>query len=1234
MVSTLEILSTNPIPLKPKPLPPVSSPRLSPLPAGIPGVSLLCLSLGGTWRFHPSPEKEFWKKKKGEGPGWKPIQVPGEWTMQGFRVKPGTAAAYRRTFRIPPSWEGLRVKLRCDGVYSKAEVYLNGRPAGSHTGGFTPFELDVTDLVRTGGNEISLAVTNESIQDTLSCGSQYAAHQLGGITRRIRLFPLPSLNVASFHAFPFFEKNGRDARLELKVRTAAEGDPPAGKKKIHFRILGPLPGEKTILFSEYFLSELEKGASSTAEFVLHVPSPEKWDPEHPRLYRLEASLLAGETLLETTFRRIGFREIRIEGNRFLVNGVAVKLRGADRHEIDPLRGRSLAPGDWRLDALLFKKANVNYIRTSHYPPDEAFLDACDEIGLFVEEEAPLCWVGHGAAPVWRKWNPWDRKFYPHLVKPILEMIERDADHPSVILWSLANESAWTPNFARAFQEARGKDPSRPFTFHDQCWGSFNNHGSRTQVGNFHYPGPGGPDRAAREDRPILFGEYCHVSDYDRSEIAADPGVRDIWGEGLHRMWEKILSVQACLGGAIWAGIDDIFLLPSGEVKGYGPWGLLDMWRRPKPEYWNAKKTYSPVKILTKRIPPGSRPIRLEVLNRHIFSDLSEGSFQWKLAPRGKGVLRASLPPGAHGWIDIDPGGPPREGDALEIRFFGPQGFLEDVYRIPVGRPSTKLPFPLPGEELPPVRVFGSKGSITVEGKDFRLSFDKGSGLLKEARRDGKPILTGGPFLVILPLKGGPCRPDFTKDITPFNELLPGWKALSVQASRSGKAAMVQVKGRYPGAEGSFTITISPSGRMTVQYDFVVKKKVNPRQWGAAFRLAGDCAVLSWRRKSLWSWYPPDHIGRTAGEAQALPPGARVDPWARRHPKHPWSLDANQLGTRDFRSTKKDVYWAALRAPSGEGILVNGGGKRSVRAWLGEGRPFLLFAGFTTMGSEGFFASHVRGERRPLAPGDHVLRNVPDLVDVRTTLKLLDVLGADSEMRRGKLRLSTQDLCCFEAPYDLVRTMRAIVEKQIDWFRSGKETDLKPVILNDIAEMIEMDISTISRVTKEKYVQTPYGVYELKYFFNDRMATSNGEEVATRTIKAKLREIIENEDKAKPLSDQAIADLLKQEGFPIARRTVQKYRVQHFATCRRQAEADIRDTQQGVCFGIGNNAEGFACSLGMYNNTSGIAVGNNNTIDENVCRSNISLLSDTYHSPIVIFDLGKSCYINFQHTINP
>ncbi len=966
VVSALKLWSASPSPLKPRPFPVIPSPRLSPPPVEIPGASPLRLSLDGSWLFHPSPGKGFWKKNGGEDKGWRPIQVPGEWVMQGFRVKPGTAAAYRRTFRLPPSWKGFRVKLRCDGVYSKAQVYVNGRPAGSHEGGFTPFELDVTDLVKPGRNRIALAVTSESLQDILSCGSQYAAHQLGGITRRIYLFPLPGLNLASFHAYPSFEKNGKDARLEVKLRPAEEGKTSPGPKKIRFTLSGPIPSKARVLDATYPLpvSKEEK------TFVLSVPAPRKWDPEHPNLYVLEASLLAGGALLEKTSRRVGFREIRIEGNRLLVNGVPVKLRGADRHEIDPLRGRSLAPGDWRRDALLFKKANVNYIRTSHYPPGEAFLEACDEIGLFVEEEAPLCWVGHGAAPIWRKWNPSDRKFYPHLVKPILEMIERDATHPSILMWSLANESAWTPNFARAFQAARRRDPTRPFTFHDQCWGSYNNHGSDTQVANIHYPGPGGPARADLVGRPVLFGEYCHVADYDRSEVETDPGIRDIWGEGHHKMWEKMLAHPGCLGGAVWAGIDDIFLLPSGEPKGYGPWGLLDAWRRPKPEYWNAKKTYSPVKVRTKRIEPGKRPIRLALQNRHLFTDLSETTIFWSLGNR-KGRASAFLPPGAKGILEIDPGVPPKEGSALEIRFFGPRGFLEDVYRIPVGRVHPRPPIPTPREDLPPVSLARLPKKFLARGKDFLLSFSRSTGLLEKAEKGGKPVLSGGPFLMVLPLRGGPCSPNFKKNIPFLNDTLPGWKAASVEASVSGGSVRIRVEGGYDAARGAYTFTVLPQGKLVVEYSFVMKKKVNPRQWGPVFRLPKDCRILSWERKSLWTWYPPDHIGRPRGTARALPPGPRPGPWARARPNGPWSRDADALGTRDFRSTKKDVYWAALRAPTGEGILLEGEGKRSVRAFLEEGNPSLLVAAFTTMGMEGFFGAHVRSRRRPLSPGDTI-----------------------------------------------------------------------------------------------------------------------------------------------------------------------------------------------------------------------------------------------------------------------
>ena len=194
--------------------------RLTPRPASTSGVKTTKLDLGGTWKFNPAPPTEFWTAVTG-GDDWKNIQVPGEWTMQGFKVEKNTAAGYRREFSVPPDWNGRRVKLRCDSVYSDAKVWINGHEAGAHLGGFTPFELDVTKFLKPGvANTISLAVKCESLADSLACGSTYAAHPLGGIPRKIYLFAVPELNLADLYVRTEFDVAFVNATLIAQVQIA------------------------------------------------------------------------------------------------------------------------------------------------------------------------------------------------------------------------------------------------------------------------------------------------------------------------------------------------------------------------------------------------------------------------------------------------------------------------------------------------------------------------------------------------------------------------------------------------------------------------------------------------------------------------------------------------------------------------------------------------------------------------------------------------------------------------------------------------------------------------------------------------------------------------------------------------------------------------------------------------------------------------------------------------------
>lgn len=581
----------------------VFPPRLTPRPVRARHLTETEISLNGIWRFHASPPSGFPDLDPAETVGWDAIEVPGEWTMQGFEVPAGTSAAYLREFELPLPWRNLRTILRCDAVYSDAVVFINGRRAGSHKGGFTAFELDVTGLVKPGQNTIALAVKNESLEDILASGSQYAAHSLGGITRKLSLWAVPHCFVSRFHTITRFDESYTDATLDLQLEVFNSLEHSITDAVLQVSLLDREGNRIAVQPHRIPLPALPAQEGKSGHISLSVPRPRKWDCEHPYLHTLTCTLEYGGRIQEILRRHIGFRQVEVKGDRVLVNGSPIKLRGVNRHEAHPIRGRSLTPELWREDALKFRGANINYIRTSHYPPAEEFLDACDELGLFVECEAPLCWVQHGANSSWEQpgWDYRDRRFFLPLMLANLESIELNRDHPSILIWSLANESRWSPLFAEVLEMVRQTDPSRPVSFHDQCWGTYNNAGSTADIANFHYPGPDGPSQASQVSRPLLFGEYCHLNAYNRHELETDPGLRDAWGTPFRAMWEAMYADPGILGGALWSGIDDSFFLPPDSTAvGYGTWGPLDGWRREKPEYWHIKKTYSPIKLLTPR----------------------------------------------------------------------------------------------------------------------------------------------------------------------------------------------------------------------------------------------------------------------------------------------------------------------------------------------------------------------------------------------------------------------------------------------------------------------------------------------------------------------------------------------------------------------------------------------------------------------------------------------------------
>ena len=953
---------------------PVPQPVYTPYPATVSGVKNERMTLNGKWDFNPAPSKNFPKNTSGT---WKPIDVPAHWTMQGFTVKDGTYAGYKRNFNVDRDWMGKSIRLRFDSVFSDCVIFVNGQEVGRHLGTFTAFEFDVTKFVKAGKNSVALKVRNDSVADILGSLNQYANFPLGGILRKVTLFAVPKVHISDLRIDTQFDKAFVDSTLNLQFEVTNDSNRTITGSEIGVSVANAFKGQRKIA-----IPTIEAGEKVVVNAAIKVVAPKKWDNEHPNLYTLKCILKTNNKKTELVKKRFGFRQVEVRGNQMFVNGKAIKLAGVCRHEAHPLLGRSLTMKEWRKDAELYMKGNVNFIRTSHYPPAEEFIEVCDELGLFVEIEAPIGWIGHGANYYWRKHKYKSPKWYPYILQANLETIRFHRNNPSVILWSMANESYWSTNFVKVQDHVTAEDTTRPHAFHDQAYGGWNNQGSNSPVSNMHYPGPNGANRIKDWTRPIVFGEYTHLNVYNRQELVADPGVRNTWGDCVDKLWNKMYATQACLGGSIWSGIDDLFLLPNGKAVGYGAWGPIDGWRRPKPEYFFLKKVYSPIIVKTKTVVAG-KSATIEVENRHTFTNVNELIIKWKVGNK-TGTAVTNIEPRTTGTLKIVTS--LKDGDELSVAFYSKKGYKIDQFDIPVGEKKA-----LPSAhalKAQAIKVKEVKNQLTIKGKNFICKFDTKTGMITSLTKNGKVVIRDGVTLVIAPLKTGGCFPNHSADTPAWDPVCANWKASGTKVTKTADAVSVVVTGAYTEAKGTLTYTVSGNGIIKIDYDFTMLKKVDPRQVGLSLNLDGRFDQVTWERTANFSGFPKEHIARLRGTAPAFydgKPNYKVDEkgtvhrkFMRKQPNHPWSEDCNELGSADFRGTRTGILFYQLSAKNGDKVTILSDGKQAGRCRVDGDKTRLYSIDIDTGGAELFLNSHL----------GYLRHNLPKGAKIKGSMKLL------------------------------------------------------------------------------------------------------------------------------------------------------------------------------------------------------------------------------------------------------
>ena len=955
-------------------------PRISPLPLMVDGVKVLQKSLNGRWKFNSKPQTGF--NKMDSANDWSDINVPGEWAMQGFKVPKYKAAGYFRTFTVPASWKGQRTKLRFESVYSECTIFMNGEKVGYHMGGLTSFELDVTKYVRFDqSNTLVLSVKSESASDTMIRGSHYAKHQVGGILRNVTLFALPTVNVSNIGIRTVLDEKFDNAILKLKL--AVDNESLALSKNLSVKISMKPLGIKGIPFkgkSEVLgfvpIGNIDAGNQWVCDQSFSISSPQKWHAETPFLYQLQFDVMQGGKIIETVLERFGFRDIKIIGNQVFINGTTLKLRGVCRHSIHPLTGRTVSLDLIKKDIELFRKANCNFIRTSHYPPQKELLDLCDETGMFVMNEAPICWTNGGS----------HTSEYELIRQCTLEMYSRDKNHPSIIIWSQGNESGWSPNFERSVRLLKSLDPDRLVMFsHSEYYGIRGR--GLLDIGTRHYPGYAGPAKYNNYFRPIIFDEFLHINAYNEREFLTDPGVRGMWGRYASDMWSSILKSRGSLGGAIWGGIDEVFFMPDGRRVGFGPWGIVDGFRREKPEYWGLKKAYSPIKIELKPYVIENDQLIVDVQNRYDLIDFSGLTINWSYGGH-KGVVTSSLAAGNHGHLVVNlPKGISQKG-VLGLEIIDHQGYPIDRYNLSVG--VVKNEMPVTTKSTKNVMLRETKTEWVITGQDSEWCINKADGLITSGEFMKESVIKGGPYLMLMPLDNNkvrvinniPILKDDTSDYSAFlSKHCAGWKCTSaVVTSQTSTEIKIKVTGSYKEANGFYIYAMRGDGTFDIKYSFIVKKDMSPRQLGIVLDCDNGFETLQWNRKGELSVYPKNHIDRLQGTAKAFYNAERYDVFGPRHKvDSDWKDDATIFGSNDFRSTKHNIYEAKLTNSKKLGLKVNSDSSQHIRCWIENNQTKMLIAYYSHAGAEYYFRNQVSKDTVKLVVKDHQENLVEDHV---------------------------------------------------------------------------------------------------------------------------------------------------------------------------------------------------------------------------------------------------------------
>ncbi|MDC7225047.1 MAG: glycoside hydrolase family 2 TIM barrel-domain containing protein [Spirochaetales bacterium] len=637
------------------------------------------IGLDGSWDFNLYDRPE---EARLEGVSdWDRINVPSNWTMEGFRDKPiytnvqmpwennyplvpeeNPTGVYRRSFTLPAEWFSRRTVIHFGGVESYFELYLNGRFVGMDKDSRLPSEFDITSLVREGENELIVKVLRWS-------DGSYVEDQdhwwMAGIYRSVYLYSTAHAYLEDVFVRGDYDLAGREGILSLDTKVNFTGEVGENVNYGGQTFSGPLEdyrltatlydGERPIYTRSGQVSFSYRVNRYHVEWEDRLRGIEPWSAEHPRLYTLvlEMADSRGE-LCDIRSLRTGFRNIKVEDRELLINGQPVMIKGVNRHEHDDSTGKTISRESMIADIKLLKQFNFNAVRTSHYPNDLLWYDLCDEYGIYLVDEANI--EAHDNYAVLCRDSRWQNAFRER----IMNMVRRDKNHPSIFSWSLGNETGNGENHASVCDLVRAYDPGRLIhhegevkKFWYQEWSGNTFTGGCNRDNDMINPMYPTIDEIiahavkAEDSRPVILCEYSHAMGNSNGT--------------LKEYWDAFYRYKGLQGGFIWDWVDQG--IRKVDEKGRTYWayggdfdeerhdfdfcinGMVWPDRTPHPSLFEFKKLTQPVIMEALCAEEG----RFSLMNRHYFSNLDAFELSWKMEVQGR--------PFAEGRVDLPQVGP-------------------------------------------------------------------------------------------------------------------------------------------------------------------------------------------------------------------------------------------------------------------------------------------------------------------------------------------------------------------------------------------------------------------------------------------------------------------------------------------------------------------------------------------------------------------------------------------------